>query len=103
MTHGFLGTVFMAECGGLYRQNYKHYSGAFLWSKRTFESFYQKSALLEHLMSDISPPCNFDINTIKVIDKYIGDLKLRFAVSIHLKLGKKNVYCEIKCTFAYIH
>ena len=51
----------------------------------------KKSALLEHLMSDISPQCNFDINTIKVIDKCSGDLKLRFAESIHLKLGKQTL------------
>ena len=51
----------------------------------------KKSALLEHLMSDISPQCNFDINTIKVIDKCSGDLKLRFAESIHLKLSKQTL------------
>ena len=52
----------------------------------------KKLALLEHLMSDISPQCNFDINnTIKVIDKCSGDLKLRFAESIHLKLGKQTL------------
>ena len=51
----------------------------------------KKSALLEHLMSDISPQCNFDIITIKVIDKCSGDLKLRFAESIHLKLSKQTL------------
>ena len=50
----------------------------------------KKSALLEHLKSDISPQCNFDINTIKVIDKCSGDLQLRFAESIHLKLANKH-------------
>ena len=39
----------------------------------------------------ISPQCNFDINTIKVIDKCSGYLKLRFAESIHLKLGKQTL------------
>ena len=34
---------------------------------------------------------NIDINTIKVIDKCSGDLKLRFAESIHLKLGKQTL------------
>ena len=42
-------------------------------------------------MSDISPQRNFDINTIKVIDKCSGDLKLRFTESIHLKLGKQTL------------
>ena len=49
----------------------------------------KKSALLEHLMSDISPKCN--INTLEVIDKCSGDLKLRFEESIHLKLGKQTL------------
>ena len=42
-------------------------------------------------MSDISPRCNFNINTIKVIDKCSVHLKLRFAESIHLKLGKQTL------------
>ena len=45
----------------------------------------KKSALLEHIGLDVHPLC------IKVIDACNGDLKLRFAESIHLKHSKQTL------------
>ena len=51
----------------------------------------KKSALLEHLGRGISDSCEFDLNTIKIIEKCEYDLKLRYAESIHLKLGSQSL------------
>ena len=51
----------------------------------------KKSALLEHLGRGISDSCEFDFNTIKIIDKCEYDLKLRYAESIHLKLSNQSL------------
>ena len=51
----------------------------------------KKSALLEHLTQDVSPTCEFDISTIKILDRCGDDLRLRFAENIHLKLGKQSL------------
>ena len=45
----------------------------------------KESALLEHLGLDVDPLCEFNTNKLKIIDACNGDLKLRFAESIHLK------------------
>ena len=51
----------------------------------------KKSALLEHLGLDLYPLCEFNTNKIKIIDACNGDLKLRFAESIHLKHSKQTL------------
>ena len=51
----------------------------------------KKSALLGHLGRGISDSCEFNLNTIKIIDKCEYDLKLRYAESIHLKLGNQSL------------
>ena len=51
----------------------------------------KKSALLEHLGLDVHPLCEFNTNKIKIIDACNGDLKLRFAESIHLKHSKQTL------------
>ena len=51
----------------------------------------KKSTLLEHLGKGISNQCEFDVNTLKIIDRCEYDLKLRYAKSIHLKLGNKSL------------
>ena len=51
----------------------------------------KKSALLEHIGLDVHPLCEFNTNKIKIIDACNGDLKLRFAESIHLKHSKQTL------------
>ena len=51
----------------------------------------KKSALIEHVGENINPYCEFDISTLKIIDRCNGDMKLRYAESIHLKLGKQTL------------
>ena len=51
----------------------------------------KKSTLLEHLAKGISDQCEFDVNTLKIIDRCEYDLKLRYAESIHLKLGNQSL------------
>ena len=51
----------------------------------------KRSALLEHIMQDVSPNCGFDIDKIKILDSCNNDLKLRFAESIHIKLGNQSL------------
>ena len=51
----------------------------------------KKSALLEHLGLDVHPLCEFNTNKIKIIDACSGELKLRFAESIHLKHSKQTI------------
>ena len=52
----------------------------------------KKSALLEHLGKGISDQCEFDVNTLKIIDRCEYDLKLRYAESIHL--GNQSLNTE---------
>ena len=60
-----------------------------------YERFYGSNghlhALLEHIMQDVSPNYGFDIDKIKILDSCNNDLKLRFAESIHIKLGNQSL------------
>ena len=51
----------------------------------------KRSALLEHIIQDVSRNCGFDIDKIKIQDSCNNDLKLRFAESIHIKLGNQSL------------
>ena len=51
----------------------------------------KRSALLEHIMQDVSPNFGFNIDKIKILDSCNNDLKLRFAESIHIKLGNQSL------------
>ena len=53
--------------------------------------FCQSTALLDHLAASVTPACEFNTNNIKILDACTGDLKLRFAESIHLKHSKQTL------------
>ena len=55
----------------------------------------KRSALLEHIMQDVSQNCGFDINKIKILGSCNNDLKLRFAESIHIKLGNQSLNTQV--------
>ena len=51
----------------------------------------KSTALLDHLAANVTPTCEFNTNNIKILDACTGDLKLRFAESIHLKHSKQTL------------
>ena len=51
----------------------------------------KSTALLEHLAEKISPNCEFNSDNIKILDSCTGDLRLRYAESIHLKHSKQTL------------
>ena len=51
----------------------------------------KSTALLDHLAASVTPACEFNTNNIKILDACTGDLKLRFAESIHLKHSKQTL------------
>ena len=51
----------------------------------------KKSASLEHIGLDVHHLCEFNTNKIKIIDACNGELKLRFAESVHLKHSKQTL------------
>ena len=66
-----------------------------------FERFYSSnghlhpstsdSALLGHLTESGDPECDFDFNTVKILDSARPDYKLRFTESIWLKYEKQSL------------
>ena len=50
-----------------------------------------REVLYWNIMQDISPICSFDISKIKILDSCNNDLKLRYAESIHIKLGNQSL------------
>ena len=51
----------------------------------------KSTAPLDHLAANVTPTCEFNTNNIKILDACTGDLKLRFAESIHLKHSKQTL------------
>ena len=51
----------------------------------------KSTALLDHQAANVTPTCEFNTNNIKILDACTGDLKLRFAESIHLKHSKQTL------------
>ena len=70
-----------------------------------FERFYgsnghlnprtQKSALIDHVVSTGDPECNFEFNTIKILDNCDVDYRLRIIESIYLKFDKQSLNTQL--------
>ena len=63
----------------------------FYGSNGHFNRRTQKSALIDYVVSTGDPECNFDFNTIKILDNCDVDYRLRIIESIYLKFGKQSL------------